>query len=157
MKLILWCVCLAHGAVVYSVCTRPSLGLYTTVSKQNVLCEISIANDGSRLKLVPKQLKTSGKSGRLFNRQYGVQGKKSQDGWKIVGDFSNTINQDLTVRFTIDAQGRVTHIAITPFTAELYSCVSLELRKISFTWKGLPPPPPQTTFEKKFCSISSKN
>ena len=170
MKFILCSVCLAHGAVVYTVLTPFSVGLYQDTSQQN--CELHVVLDKGNSEEIKKKQQTitttkdnptkysefkrfqeknrGSQSDDLSSSGNQFTGKASQqDGWQMEGDFSIYPPHDITIHFTVDAQSRISNVQITPFSSTLHSLVCEQLKHIKFIWRSPSPPPTNTTFEKK--------
>jgi hypothetical protein len=166
MKLILWSVFLAHGAVVYTVCAPLAGGVWQVPNNLDI-CVIPVVREAGRpgspatsqnKKKQPvssMHLLNSTKRSKIpvcpLRGQPGRHTSLSCYGWQIVGDLSLNTNRDTTIHFTIDALGHITKITVTPFTANAYRMVYAQLKQIRFTWRGPTLPPISTTFEKKIC------
>lgn len=164
MKLILCSVFLAHGAVVYTVCA-PVSGGGCRVPNNLDICVISVASKGrkpgSHATSRPKKKSHQFDKSFQFSQATGGPGQTAyaifrddttaQNGWQMSNDLSISTTRDITIHFTIDAQGQVNNITIVPFTSTTYQAVCNQLNQIHFIWRGAYPPPISTLFEKKIC------
>lgn len=167
MKFILLSVSLAHSAVVYTVCA-PFSGGFFQMPKQNCtnnldVCVIPVAPEGCRpgpfvashnkkkhpensMHLSPKRPKTQA---CILRTQPGQRKDLSHCGWQMSSDLSVSTPRDITIHFTIDPSGRISHVTVSPFSSTLYKRICNQLNKIHFTWQGAFPPPACSRFEKR--------
>lgn len=157
--IILLSVFLAHGAVVYTVCT-PVSGGFCQMPKQSCtnnldICVISVAPKGCRQRPVAAHLLNSSKRPKTPACVLRTQPEQHKDlshfGWQMSSDLSVNTPHDITIHFTVDARGHISHIIISPFSSTLYEEICNQLNQILFTWQGTLPPPAYTRFEKQIC------
>lgn len=162
MKFILCSVFLAHGAVVYTACTPVFFGLCQapTQNYMNNLTVCVVPVLPGKCRPAPRASSRAKKIHPIPFRIQPAQRRnssshciptKTQDGWQMVGDFHVNTPHDITIHFSIDTRGRITHITVSPFTAAIYQELCNQLKHIHFTWHGPSSPPTQTMFEKKIC------
>jgi|GEM_PF-5359425 len=148
MKFILCSVCLVHGAVVYTVCTPFSAGLY---QNQNPCCTFEASQSKTQHEswgTIPQPTKRKAKTKKKSS--LGISGK-TQDSWQVIGDFSVESEYDITIHFTVDNKGNASNIKLSPFSLNSYNLICNQMKNLKFVWNSSSPPPIQTTFEKEIC------
>ncbi len=164
MKLILCSVFLAHGAVVYTVCAPLSGGVYQApqhACELNVIVDKGTSDRGSiscnttvNSRSHSKHRKNTITNGTSVARYALAKNDRAgQNGWQMSSDLSISTTRDIVIHFTVDAQGQVKNVTVTPFTSTAYQAICDQINQIRFTWRSSSAPPDSTRFEKKICVV----